>query len=312
MGSCAVYQHIEKVKQQLPFLELNLRHTVAGFTIFDSNNPAMKKMIIFSSLLFAFVSVCAQNFEGTVRWTMKMDITDPKMKAEMDEAQKKMNDPATQAQMKEMEAQMNDPEMKKMMAADPQMKAQMEAMMKQSKGGGASSIMPSGMTMKIKGSDMVSVMEGGMTGTMEVLHAKDKPPVRIDRANKTFTTMPAGQEQGATQAPAKITKTSETTKLLGYNCTKYLAEVTERGTPMTQIFWTTTDIKDMDMKALARQRAGQGGQPLFHEQIEGVPLKMEFASPQGNMIMEVTEIKREKLNDSDFQIPADFKEVKMR
>ena len=61
---------------------------------------------------------------------------DPATKAKMDAAQQKMNDPETQAQMKEMKEKMNDPEFKKMMEANPQLKAQMEQMMKMSEGGG--------------------------------------------------------------------------------------------------------------------------------------------------------------------------------
>jgi len=88
----------------------------------------MKKLFV-PALLFIAASAWSQGFEGTIKWTMKMEITDPKLKAEMDQAQQKMNDPATQAKMKEFEAQMNDPKMKEMMAANPQMKAQMEKQM---------------------------------------------------------------------------------------------------------------------------------------------------------------------------------------
>jgi Domain of unknown function (DUF4412) len=74
--------------------------------------------------------------------------------------------------------------------------------------------------------------------------------------------------------------------------------------------WATTEIKDMDLKALSGQRLGQG-QSIFSDKIDGVPLKVEVASPQGNMVMEVADIKREKLKDGDFVIPAGFKEVKI-
>ena len=245
---------------------------------------------------------------------MSMEITDPAMKAQMAEAQKQLNDPETQAKMKEMEAKMNTPEMKKMMEQNPQMKAAMEAAMKSAKGGGApggmAGMMPSGMTMKIKGTNMSSIMEGGFGNGMEVIHASGQSATRVNRADKTYSKMPEGQ--GGRPAPeVKITKGTETAKLLGYNCQKYTAEVQERGKTITQIFWTTTEIKDMDMKGLAKQRMGQGGQALFYDKMDGVPLKMEFASLEGTMIMEVTEIKRQKIEDGDFVVPADFKEVKM-
>src|SRR5687767_11820412 len=102
------------------------------------------------TLFCLFISaVClAQNFEGVIKWSMTNEITDPKMKAQMEEAQKKMNDPATQAQMKQMQEQMNNPQMKAMMEQNPQMKAQMENAIKMMQGGG--DMMPTGFTIKVK------------------------------------------------------------------------------------------------------------------------------------------------------------------
>ncbi len=200
-----------------------------------------------------------------------------------------------------------------MMESNPQMKAAMEAAMKSAGTGGApanmNNMMPKGMVMKIKGGNMASVMEGGMADGMEVLHLKDQPPTRINRADKTYSKMPEGQAPPTSQA--KVIATGEKMTVLGYSCEKYVVEVQEKGKTVTQIFWTTTEIKDMDMKSMARQRMGQGGQSMYYDTMQGVPLKMEFSSPQGKMIMETTKIKRQKMNDSDFVIPAGFKEVKM-
>ena len=101
----------------------------------NANIHTMKNLF---SILFLAVAVVGngQTFEGTFHWTMTMEITDPVMKAKMDEAQKQLNDPETQAQLKEMQAKMNDPEMKKMMEQNPQMKAAMETAMKSAARGG--------------------------------------------------------------------------------------------------------------------------------------------------------------------------------
>ena len=176
------------------------------------------------------------------------------------------------------------------------------------------SMMPKGMTMKIKNQNTLTRMEGGMMDGQEMLRQKDKnQTVRLDRQNKTYSVIPTGTgNTNAAAAAAKITKTNETAKILGYTCNKYVAEVTEGGRPSTQVFWTTTEIKDLDMKTLSSQRMGQGqGPSMFYDKIEGVPLKIEMGSPEGNMIMEITEMKRETLNGGDFTIPSDYKEVKM-
>jgi Domain of unknown function (DUF4412) len=281
----------------------------------------MKKLITII-LLFAAFGSKAQGFEGTVKWTMKMEVTDPKLKAEMDQAQQKMNDPATQAKMKEAEAAMNDPKIKAMMDANPQMKAQMEARMKMMQGGSAGGAMgmasgaPMGFTIKIKGGDRLTLMEGPMA--QEVLFMKSKnESVKLDRANKTYSILPSGGtgmgrggNTAASVAAPKVTKTSETMTILGYKCTKYVVEMTDAGRTITQNIWTTTDIKDFDSKSLSSQRMGQG-QSIFYDGMEGVPMKVESSTKEGSMVMEVSEVKRESLSASDFTIPSDFKEVKM-
>src|SRR5882672_4581043 len=122
----------------------------------------MKKLLIVV-LAFAAFSAWAQGFEGTIKWSMKMEITDPALKAKMEESQKKMNDPAQAEKMKKMQEQMNDPKMKAMMDANPAMKAQMENAMKMQQGGGdPSSFMPKGFTVKIKGDNALTTIDGGM------------------------------------------------------------------------------------------------------------------------------------------------------
>jgi hypothetical protein len=152
-------------------------------------------------------------------------------------------------------------------------------------------------------------MEGGMISG-DFLHTPDKS-VRLDRANKTYTVMPSGEGKGMENKENKlkptITKTSETMKILGYNCTKYISTMMEGDRTVTSNIWATTEIKDIDIKALAKQRMGRG-QSFFSEGLEGVPLRIESIAKEGNMIMEVTEIKREALNAADFTIPADYKE----
>ncbi len=271
----------------------------------------MKKIITVALLLVVMQGQC-QMFEGTIKWAMKMEVTDPKMKAQMEQGQQRMKDPATQAKMKEMQEKMNDPQMKAMMEANPQMKAQMESVMKMSQGGGdMSSIMPSGFLYRVKGGNTLTIIEGGMM-PMEILYLKDQSKtVRLDRKNKTFTWMSHANEMEHGEMPkVAVTKTGETMKILNYNCTKYIAAVTEKGKTINQIFWTTKDIKDFDMKSLTKQKMGKGGQPMFYEGIEGVPLKIIMSTPEANMIMEVLEIKKETLSAADFTVPTDYREVK--
>ena len=267
------------------------------------------KKILFLAALFCSAIAQAQNFEGIVKWSFSMEITDPATKAKMEEAQKKMKDPANQKKMKEMEAKMNDPEFKKMMDANPQMKAQMEAAMKMSQSGDMSAMMPKSMELHIKNMNTLSKMEGGVTDKMEILTLKDKNlSYRLDRASKTYSILPTSSSSPATEIETKVTKTSETAKILNYTCTKYIIEYTTHGRKGQQILWATTEIKDFDMKNMARQ--GGNGQHFYFDKVDGVPLKMEMTSPEGKMTMQVLEIKRQSLPASEFELPADYKEVK--
>jgi hypothetical protein len=98
-------------------------------------------------------------------------------------------------------------------------------------------------------------------------------------------------------------------KVLNYTCTKYLVELAEGNHKMTQSIWTTTEIKDINAANLAKQRMGRG-QSIFYQGMEGIPLRVESNAPEGNMVMEVSEIKKESLSATEFVIPPDFKETK--
>ncbi len=271
----------------------------------------MKKILCFGFLVVA-IGASGQTFEGTLRWTMKMQMS-AAMKAQMDQGMQMLKDPAMQEKMKEMMAKMKDPQTKAMMDANPQIKTQMENALKMMQGGAApdlSSLVPTGFSVKVKEGNTLTTMEGGAM-QMEVLFLKEQDKtVRLDRKNKTFSVLTgASSSRQANALSVSVTKTNETAKILGYTCTKYIAEVTENEETVNQIYWTTTEIKDLDIKSLTKQRMVGGGQPLFYDGIEGVPLKIEMNVQEAKIVMEIADIKREALNMADFTLPADFKET---
>lgn len=277
------------------------------------NKQLMKKLVALV-LTMATLNAWSQGFEGTIKMSMKMEITDPALKAKMEAGQQKMNDPANQAKMKEMEARMNDPQFKKMMEANPQLKAQMENVMKMQSGGGApgpADMMPKSIAVKLKNGNSLVIMEGGMMSG-EMLHLADKnQTVRLDRQNKTYMVVPSGKGMPGQTEEIKptVTKTSETATILNYTCTKYIVTIQERGQTMTTNVWATTDIKDIDGKALAKQRMNRG-QSFFFEGVDGVTLKAESQTAHEKITWEVTDIKKESLNAADFTIPSDYTESK--
>jgi hypothetical protein len=242
-------------------------------------------------------------------WAIKTEITDPKMKQQMEQAQKTMSDPK---KIKEMEDQMNSPQFKQMMEQNPQMKAQMEKTLEMMKsGGGMESMMPKKITIKIKDQKSLTTMEGGAMADNEVLYLKSKgQTINLDRKRKTYSISKEQIESVVDEhsPEVKVTKTMEKVKVLGYTCTKYFVESTIEGKATKQDMWATTEIKDIDFKSITSQ-SGSKQVALFYKEIEGVVLKMDMKTPEMHMTMEATEIKRGTLPKNDFIVPSDFKEV---
>lgn len=310
MPNDTIFERIIHQKQDFTWFSDD---TNENYDTFDYPNINPMKIRLFLLLFLLSNAVGAQDFEGTIKWSMKMNFTDPKVKAQMEVAERKMKDPATQAQLKEAMEKMNSPEMKKMMESNPQLKAQMEAAMKNMQGGNINSMMPTGMTLKTKNGNALSAVEGGMAGNMETLYLKDKNETYlINREAKTYSILPKHDATASGHDPSvTVKKTTETQKILNYTCTKTLVTISEGGQTVNQVFWTTNEIKGIDFKNLSDQKIGKGKQAMHYKDLDGVPLKMEMTMPQGTMTMEVTEIKKQNLPASDFQLPAEFTESKL-
>jgi hypothetical protein len=267
----------------------------------------MKKLLLCLAAGAALtVTAFAQNFEGTITWSLKYELAGDTGQ-QMQQAQQMMNDPAMLAQM---QAAMNNPMMQQMMAQNPQMKSMMDNL---GRGGGMNSMMPKGVTVKIKGNSSLSIIEGGMTAG-EILTLADKNVAYlIDRPSRTYTTL--NQANAAAVAPAgryKITKTSETTTILGYSCTKSVVEETSgRGPATTYIVWSTTGIAGANSRQFAQMKLTQNGDASFMAAIDGVPLRMEISSAEMKATMEATAVKKEPLADSLFALPTGFAEQKL-
>ncbi len=271
----------------------------------------MKKILFTLCYCIASFATFAQ-YEGTITWSMKMEITDPKLKAQMEQANKQMSDPANQAKVKELEEKMNDPQFKAMMEKNPEMKAMIEAQIASMKTGNAGNMfenmMPKSMEIKVKGGNSLSKISGGAFES-EVLYLKDKQEsYTIDTKNKTYT-VHSSAKQEEKPMDVKVTKTEEFATILNYKCRKFIAEATEHGQNMTYFIWATNDIKDLDPKQFSKMKVGRGNS-AFLEKVEGVPLKIEGKMQQGLMVMEVTSIKKESIPASVMQIPAGFTEKK--
>jgi hypothetical protein len=249
----------------------------------------MKRLWLILLLTCQAAALQAQGFEGIITWTSTSDI--------------KLSDEQVQqmkAAKKQLEAQMNNPEFKKQMEANPALREMMEKQLKNldgMQGGGAVNFMPEKMITKVKGKNTRSEM-----GTTVFIHrTSENKTYMLDTETKTYSEINSTPTEPA-DSRVSVKKTSETTTINGYKCTKYLLNI-EGSAMTTQWLWVTKDIKDIDPSMFK----GKGNENLFFNDVDGIPVKIEINTPQGKVTSEMTELKRVTLPDSDFQIPAGYK-----
>jgi hypothetical protein len=256
-------------------------------------NLSNMRTLISCLFLFASASVYAQQFEGTVKWGIKMEFKDSTIQAMVN----KENEPKEKPKL-------NGPG-----NATPVTKKAGEGSARPGQTRPKGPKYPKEAIASFKDGNSLTKIIGGMRNH-EVLYLKTKDQAySLDSEQKTYSVVPQKdkREQAGNVPEVKVTKTSERAEILGYQCTKYLAESDRNGRPLTQEIWATTDIPDLDMSSLGKQRMGKIKWAL--DKIDGVPLKMTMKNNEGTFTMQATEIKRESLEDKTFTIPADYKEL---
>ncbi|MDB5274181.1 MAG: hypothetical protein JWO58_2548 [Chitinophagaceae bacterium] len=262
----------------------------------------MKKSFFGLLTLVAVFSqtVIAQNFEGYIKYSFTIDLGEAN-NAKMAEMNEKMNSPEMKAQMQVMKDKMNDPEFKKMVEGNPQLKAQMDAMMAASSSANKDNLLPKEAIVSFKnGNSLFSMIGGAAALTGDVLYLKDKDQsYQLHRDRKTYRVLPKGEQKKST---ATVTKTTETKIVLGHTCTKYIVKDGERSMNV----WATTELKNLtdQMKKMSLGKEHS----LYMDQIEGIPLKIESTSKEIHFTMQVVEIKEQQQNIADFSIPTGYKE----
>ena len=163
--------------------------------------------------------------------------------------------------------------------------------------------MPTGFEITSKAPVTKMKMLNGKSTFMEFVTLDDKKEsYLLNHKEKKAYKMPEESEKSEGTKP-KVTKTSESTTIAGYKCTKYIVEYANQKT--TQHIWAATDIK-MPASAFKNSMGGNRGGSLFMEGIEGVPLKMTVTENGSTSEMTATEVNRAKLNIADLQVPAGY------
>jgi hypothetical protein len=269
----------------------------------------MKTFLATLALLLIATAGFTQKSDGLIRWAMHTEITDPELKASIDETRRFVNDPDSQAKLQEYEAKKDDPKFLVTLQSDPKKKEEMELLLDSKGTLDKVSASPSAVVVKFRGANYLTTVEGGVLDKNAVLYdAGRNVSYVINHPNKTYTVVPASINNAPQRTP-KITRTSETAKILGYNCTKYVIELPGRNGTVAMNYWSTTEI-DIDLKALEKQSLNRG-QRFIYAEIEGIPLKVETTTPFSITKIEATEYKSTTIPASDFVVPAGYSETKL-
>ena len=61
------------------------------------------KYIAVLLIVFGSFSIKSQDFEGSISWSVSMEITDPELKKKLESANQQLSNPANQAKIKELQ-----------------------------------------------------------------------------------------------------------------------------------------------------------------------------------------------------------------
>ena len=124
-----------------------------------------------------------------------------------------------------------------------------------------------------------------------------------------------GDKLKGSSADRKVTvsKTSETSTISGYPCTKYIVKANDKD---FATFWTTTgvkefasmkdDFKDFSQRLASMVPSGGGTIAEAMKQIEGFPIQTSISG----LTSTVTKIEKGKISPSEFEPPTGYTKVK--
>ncbi|WP_299249303.1 DUF4412 domain-containing protein [uncultured Cytophaga sp.] len=272
----------------------------------------MKKIIVFLSVIcFSIFFTQAQtDFEGIIKWKITIGSTDNVSE------NKTTLSPQQQVDLKksiaELESKMNDPQMKAMLDSNPAMKSMIEQQLATMKASGEvnmNALFPKSYTIKYKAGNTYTQVEGGVTaalGDLLFLKSTDKTYL-IKQAAKTYSIYPKSSNNDSTTYTIKAT--TESMKVLGYTCYKYIVTYTKNEHSNTMFIWSTKELKQYNKSSFRSKSISNNTSEKYFDKIEGVPLKIEINEKGQKVALEVEEFKTTILPASTFAIPSDYKEV---
>jgi hypothetical protein len=251
----------------------------------------MKTALVIICVCAGYINLYAQEFEGTVKWSITTSFSDSTRQASMEKAIAESKNPKKIAP-----ARPAAPEGKP--GASNTNKPNQKVNKKKS------DPYPYAMTVRAKNGNTLTKVDGGRAKETLFLKAKNQV-YSFDRESKTYTPLPPTTKREKMTGPLQFEQTAEMQIILDYNCVKYTA-ISKDSKPVTYEIWATKEINDIDLTSLGKQWFVKFKWPM--DKINGVPLRMVARNEDKTVTLQVIEIKKEVLDEKLFLFPEGYKQ----
>jgi Domain of unknown function (DUF4412) len=177
------------------------------------------------------------------------------------------------------------------------------------------------MTIKIKGdkaridaTPQISTIMDGKTGEMINLMNDQKTAVHVsaEKMKAAAAMVSKFDDENKTAEKPKLTSTGKKETVNGYEAEEYVYETPD----LKATYWIASKYPDgaailKEMQSLKSEAwsASNAKMPDYHD-FPGVPIKTVISMGGNQMTSTITSIKKDPLNDADFSVPKDFREIK--
>lgn len=169
-------------------------------------------------------------------------------------------------------------------------------------------MLPTGMEMAVRKSDMTVEIQGGMAammmGKILVKGKKGKSYMIKDSEETIYVMDPKKNDDGADDVKPEITKEDETINIAGYECQKYKVTTETAQGPVTQYVWVTEKLKMPEMKGNASM--GGMGSSLSVKGLPGMALKTMAVQGPMTIIVTATKVDKNVPDKSNFKLPKGY------
>ena len=256
---------------------------------------------IFIFLIFGIIFYSnSQDFEGTISISIIPDSTDIATKKEMIKVNRIR-------ETNQFQSSINNPKLIEYIEKNPEEKENIESLLLvMATQGNIITLVPKSFLISVKGYNSLHKIKGGANGGLEILSLKEKNiSYQIKHSDNTY-------KERLKKSPKhniEVTKTIETERILGFECSKYIFKITQDGRIRESEIWIAPPTMGLDIDQIIQYPTNGDLSNSYLKRIDGIPLRAKMTIGTGKFIMEIKNINQKKLPSSLFNIPNGYEKV---